>query len=115
MRNTGLATVGYFYVDFRERAKQEVRGLLSTLLTQLSTQSDRFCHILSSLHASHERGLEQPCESALAMCLKEMLEDPKQAPVLIVVDASDECPNSEGFPTPREQALEIVKELVELR
>jgi len=115
MRTTGLATVGYFYVDFRERAKQEARGLLSSLLTQFSTQSDRFCHTLSSLYASHERGLEQPSENALAQCLREMLEDPNQAPVFIVVDALDECPNSEGLPTPREQALEIVKELVELK
>src|SRR6266850_5802141 len=118
MRTTGLATVGYFYVDFRERAKQEARGLLSSLLTQLSAQSDRFCHILSSLHASHERVQEeptQPSDDALAQCLREMLEDPIQGPVFIVVDALDECPNSEGFPTPREQALEIVKELVELK
>jgi hypothetical protein len=115
MRTTGLATVGYFYVDFRERAKQEARGLLSSLLTQLSTQSDRFCHILASLYASHERGQEEPSEDDLAQCLREMLEDPSQAPVFIVVDALDECPNSEGLPTPREQALKIVKELVELK
>jgi len=114
MCTTGLVTVGYFYANFRERAKQEVRGLLSSLLTQLSTQSDRLCHILSSLHASHKRGLVQPSENALAQCLREMLEDPNQAPVFIVVDALDECPNSEGLPTPREQALMIVKELVEL-
>jgi len=44
-----------------------------------------------------------------------MLEDPNQSPVFIVVDALDECPKSEGLPTPREQALEIVKELVELK
>src|SRR6267142_2815749 len=114
MCTTGLVTVGYFYANFRERAKQEVRGLLSSLLTQLSTQSDRLCHIISSLHASHKRGLVQPSENALAQCLREMLEDPNQAPVFIVVDALDECPNSEGLPTPREQALMIVKELVEL-
>src|SRR6267142_381727 len=112
---TGLATVGYFYANSQERAKQEVRGLLSSLLTQLSTQSDRLCHILFSLHASHKRGLVQPSEDALAQCLREMLEDPNQAPVFIVVDALDECPKSEGLPTPREQALEIVKELVELK
>jgi hypothetical protein len=115
MRTTGLATVGYFYVDFRERAKQEARGLLSSLLTQLSTQSDRFHHILASLHASHNHGQEEPSEDDLAQCLREMLEDPNQAPAFIVIDALDEYPNSGGFPTPREQALEIVKELVELK
>ena len=115
MRATGLASVGYFYVDFREPAKQEARGLLSSLLVQLCTQSDRFCEVLSSLHTTHDRGLEQPSEKALAECLREMLGDPKQAPVFIVVDALDECPNSQGLPTPRERALEIMKELIEIK
>jgi hypothetical protein len=115
MRATGLASVGYFYIDFRERAKQEARGLLSSLLTQLCTQSDRYCEILSSLYASHERGLKQPSDDMLAKCLREMLEDPEQAPVFIVVDALDECPDSEGPPTLRQQFLNVVNEMIELR
>jgi hypothetical protein len=115
MRTTALAIVGYFYIDFREPTKQEARGLLSSLLTQFSTQSDRFRHILTSLHASHVHGQEQPDEDDLAQCLREMLEVRNQAPVFIVVDALDECPNSEGLPTPRDRALKIVKELVELK
>jgi hypothetical protein len=114
MRTTGLASVCYFYVDFRERAKQEPRGLLSSLLTQLCIQSNRYCDILSSLHALHDRGLEQPSEKALAKCLQAMLEDSEQLPVFIVVDALDEYPNSEGLPTPRELVLGIVKQLIEL-
>ena len=115
MRDTGLAIVAYFYVDFRDRAKQEARGLLSSLLVQLCTQSDRFYEIISSLYARHDRGLEEPSEDALAKCLKEILEDPKQAPVFLVVDALDECPISGGIRTRRAQVLEIVKDLVELK
>ena len=115
MRDTGLATVGYFYVDFRESAKQEAHGLLSSLLVQLCTQSDRFYERLSSMYERHDRGLEQPSEDALAECLREILEDPKQAPVFLVVDALDECPISRGIRTPRAQVLEIVKVLVELK
>ena len=115
MRDTGLASLGYFYVDFRERAKREARGLLSSLLVQLCTQSDRFYKILSSLYATHDRGHEEPSENALVECLKEMLGNPEDAPVFIVVDALDECSNSQGFPTPRERALEVVKELIELK
>jgi hypothetical protein len=44
-----------------------------------------------------------------------MLEDPKQAPVFLVVDALDECPISRGILTPRAQVLDIVKVLVELK
>ena len=112
MGDMGLATVGYFYVDFREPAKQETRGLLSSLLTQLCTQSDRFFDILSSLHATYDRGLEQPSENELVKCLRDMLEDRERAPVFIVVDALDEYPISRGILTPRAQALEIVKEVV---
>jgi len=115
MRDTGLASVGYFYADFRERAKQEARGLLSSLLVQLSTQSDRFYGILSHLYARHDRGLELPSEDALAQCLRKMLEDPKQAPVFLVVDALDNFPISRGIPSPRAEVLRIVEVLIELQ
>ena len=115
MCGTGLATVAYFYIDFRERAKQEARGLLSSLLIQLCTQSDRFDETLCSLYARHDSGLEAPSEDALAQCLREMLEDPNRAPLFLVVDALDECPISREITTPRAQVLKIVKDLIELK
>jgi len=44
-----------------------------------------------------------------------MLTVPNQSPVYIILDALDESPNSSGIPSPREQVLRLVKELVELR
>ena len=44
-----------------------------------------------------------------------MLTLPNQCPVYLIFDALDECPNSSGIPTPREQVLDLVKELVDLR
>ena len=38
-----------------------------------------------------------------------------QNPVYIIIDAIDECPDIPGVPSPREDTLEFVKELVELR
>ena len=114
MREAGLATVGYFYADFRDHAKHSARGLLSSLLIQLCIQSDGFCEILYSLYLKHNRGLQQPSNDALTGCLKEMLAIPDQGPSYILVDALDEYPNSRGFPSPREQALKIVKDLVDL-
>ena len=32
-----------------------------------------------------------------------------------MIDALDECPDSSGFPSPRERVLQLVKELVDLR
>jgi len=121
MRALGLVAVGYFYVDLQERTKQDARGLLSSLLAQLCTQSDPFFDILLRLHTKHNDSGEQPSEDALAMCLREMLEYPKQAPVFIVIDALDECPDSPspdsllGVPTPRQSVLKILKELIGLK
>jgi NACHT domain len=111
---TGLATLAFFYFDFRDTAKQNVRSLLSSLLVQLSNRSDNFCTILSELYSDHDRGSQQPKEAALMKCLKDMLIVPRQGDIYIVVDALDECPNSYGYPTPREEVLRIMQELVKL-
>jgi hypothetical protein len=36
-------------------------------------------------------------------------------PIFLIIDALDECPDDLGIPSSREKALELVKELVELR
>ena len=48
--------------------------------------------------------------------LKEMIAalSLSQLPTYIVLDAVDECPNTSGIPTPREQVLELVKDLIDL-
>jgi hypothetical protein len=43
-----------------------------------------------------------------------MLSLPDQCPIYLVVDALDECPNNSGMPTPREEVLDLVKDLVGL-
>ena len=60
-------------------------------------------------------GTQKPSEAALMQCLKDMLTIPDQPPIYIILDALDECPNSSGIPSPREQVLTLVKELVDLR
>ena len=47
-------------------------------------------------------------------CLKEMLRLLAQGPIFIVLDALDECPDSSAFPSPRDEVLQLVKELVDL-
>ena len=111
---TGLATLAFFYFDFRDAGKQDVRSLLSSLLVQLSDLSDNFCEILSKLYSTHGRGTRQPSEDTLMECLKDMLKLPGQGEIYIVVDALDECPNFSGYPSPREKVLIIVQELVNL-
>lgn len=115
MCQTGLATLAFFYFDFRDVGKQDARSLLSSLLTQLCLESDKFSEIISSLYSTHGNGSRQPSEDVLLKALKDMLKLPGQGDIYIVVDALDECPNVSGFPTPREQVLKVVQDLVELR
>ena len=39
---------------------------------------------------------------------------PNQRPIYIIIDALDECSNITGIPSPRDQVLQLVKELVDL-
>ena len=43
-----------------------------------------------------------------------MLTLPDEGPTYLIIDALDECPNISGIPSPRERALQFVKELVDL-
>ncbi len=47
--------------------------------------------------------------------LKDMLTFPDQGPVYLILDALDECPNTSGVPSFREQVLDLVKDLVDLQ
>jgi hypothetical protein len=114
MCQTGLATLAFFYFDFRDISKQDARSLLSSLLIQLCHESDKYSEILSSRYSTHGNGTRQPSEELLMECLKDMLNVPGQGELYVVVDALDECPDFPGYPPPREQVLAILQELVVL-
>ena len=111
----GLGCIAYFYFDFRDTEKQNNRNLLPSLLVQLASQSSPRCDVLHRLYLEHEKGTQKPTEAALAQCLKDMLTIRDQPPIYIILDALDECPNSYGIPSPREQVLTLVERLIELR
>jgi len=107
--------LAYFYFDFRDVDKQKLHNLLPSLLIQLSAWSDPSCDILSQLYSSHGRGAQKPSDRAMLECLKEMLTLEAQGPIYIILDALDECPvTSTVPPSPREEVLEFVDELVAL-
>ena len=109
---TESAYVAYFFFDFRDKEKQNVRALLTSILIQLSHQSDSFCDILLELYSAHHRGSQQPSDSALTQCLRDILEVAGQVPTYIVLDALDECPDTSGIQSSREKVLDLVEELV---
>ena len=110
----GLALMGYYYFDFKNFAKQGIRGLLTSLLSQLCAKSDPCYHILSDMYSENNAGSQQPRNGALIECLKKMLRLPQQPTKYIIVDALDECPTTSGFPTAREEVLDFLEDLVEL-
>ncbi|KAI9436583.1 hypothetical protein H4582DRAFT_398855 [Lactarius indigo] len=114
LREAGSASMAYFYFDFRDLDKQHIRNLLPSLLIQLSAQSDRRRDVLSRLYLAHDNGETKPRIGAMIECLRDMLTIDDQRPIYIILDALDECPNSSGIPSPREQVVALVKDLVNL-
>ena len=107
--------MAYFYFDFKDIDKQKLCNLLTSLLIQLSARSDSCCDILSRLYSAHDRGVRKPNDYAMISCLKEMLTFDAERPTYIIMDAIDECPLSSSVPSPREEVIELVNELVGLR
>jgi NACHT domain len=109
------ASMAYFYFDFRDAAdKQNRRNLLLSLLSQLSAQSDSCFDVLFRLYSKHGNGAQKPGDGVLTQCLKEMLLLTNHDPTYIILDALDECPNSSGVPSAREQVLQLLKDLNDL-
>jgi hypothetical protein len=114
MCNSGLASLAFFYCDFRHEKKKDRRDLLASLLIQLCGQSDSYYDILSNFYSAYGDGSQRPSDKELTQCLKDMLNCPGQAPIYIIIDALDECPNSYGTPSPRDNVLNLIKGLVDL-
>ena len=112
MQKAGFASLAFFYCDFREDRKKELRGLLSSFLVQLCHESDSYFDILSKFYSEHGKGSRSPSDDALAGCLKNLLHLLGLAPVYLIVDALDECPNASVVRSPRAETLSFIEELV---
>lgn len=114
MRKRGLASLGFFYCDFRIDDKKSLRGMLSSLLVQLCYSSNSYSAILSDFYSEHDNGSRHPSDNALIGCLKRILKLHGKAPVYLIIDGLDAYPNSFGKPSPREDVLKFVEEVVSL-
>jgi hypothetical protein len=112
MQKSGLASLVFFYCDFREDEKKDLRGLLSSLLVQLCCQSDSYCEILSKFYSDHKSCSQDLSNNTLIQYLMNLLELPGQAPIYLIVDGLDECPDTSGSPSPRERVLGLFEKLV---
>jgi hypothetical protein len=109
------ASMSYFYFDFKDTEKQHRRNLLRSLLIQLSAYSNPCCDLLYRVYSAHGKGTQQPSDDSLKKWLKDMLSTMAQHPNYIILDALDECPDTTGVPSAREEVLNLVNELVDLR
>jgi hypothetical protein len=107
---TESAHLAYFFFDPQDSRKQDAKALLSSVLDQLSSQSDSFHNILLGLYFTSDHSSHYPSNRALARCLENMLRAPGRVPIYLIVDALDEI----GVPTLREGVLEIVEKLIKL-
>ena len=112
MQKSGLASLAMFYYDFREKEKKDLRGLLSSVLFQLCKQSCSYHTILSTFYSTYDDGARSPNNDELVRCLKDLLKLSAQAPVYLIVDALDECPNT-SLPSNRDQVLGLLEDLVD--
>jgi len=113
MRKCGLASIAFFYHDFREDQKRDLRGLLSSVLFQFCHQSDSYYDILSEFYSTHCDGAQTPSDDGLVRCLEDILKLPGQAPIFLILDALDECSNASPMPSHREKALVLLEKLID--
>ena len=111
-REDRSALVTYHYFDYKDASKRHVRGLLESLLFQLCHDSDSCRDVPDQLYKTSRDGSQRPSDGSLAKCLKTMVGLPGQLPIFIIMDALDECPNTTGFPSARDEVLGFVEDLV---
>ncbi|KZV59812.1 hypothetical protein PENSPDRAFT_760316 [Peniophora sp. CONT] len=95
--------LAYFYFDEGDPKKQHCRGLLSSLVFQLGTSSERGLDYLKGQRSLHTLS----CDELLPL-LSQLLS--LSGPTVIVIDALDECPERA-----REGLLKLIKHLHSLR
>jgi len=113
MRESYPSALMFFYCDFKEEQKRDLRGLLSSLLVQLCHQSDSHYDFLSNFFLQHNSGSQHASDASLVRCLKDILKLPRRHPAYLVVDALDECPNPPVKLPPRKKVLNLLEELVD--
>jgi hypothetical protein len=102
----------YFYCDFRDPKKQDISGVLASVLAQLSAKSDACYDILSALYSKYDAGSRQPSEDVLLECFINILKVDRQPPIYLIMDAVDECPDGPHVVSSRDRILELVERLI---
>jgi hypothetical protein len=111
MKRAGLVSLAYYYCDFRDDKKKDLRGMVSSLLVQLGRQSDSYCDMISNFYSEHAKGSRSPSDAALVLFLETLLKLPGQSPVYLILDALDECSTTSDMPPAQEKVSMFVRQL----
>lgn len=89
--STGVA---YVYCDFRRKSEQKIGHILSSLLKQLAERSNSIPQAVVDLYNQHKGRRTCPSLDELSTTLHSVAA--QYSRVFIIVDALDECPESDG-------------------
>lgn len=96
------ATLAYFYFDFNDADKQHVKGLICSLIAQISHSRPYAAEMVRDMYKDCQDGQQRPSIGSLRECLKEIVH--RGPDTFLVIDALDEC-------TQREELLDLIEEI----
>jgi hypothetical protein len=79
----------FYYFDFSDSKKQEVAGLLRSLLAQLASRDLKTLKEIETLYNQNGCGKQQPDKKSLLSILLSVLRSPLRT--YLIIDALDEC------------------------
>jgi hypothetical protein len=79
----------FYYFDFSDSKKQEVAGLLRSLLAQLASRDLKTLKEIERLYNQNSCGKQQPDKKSLLSILLSVLRSPLRT--YLIIDALDEC------------------------
>ena len=86
--------VGFIYCNYKEQEKQTIQHLTSSILHQLAVQAPEISQtLMDSFKELHQKKIQRPTRDVLA-ALQIII--PTYHTVYIVIDALDECTESDG-------------------
>ena len=112
MQKSGGASLAMYFCDSRDDSKNNLRGLLSSVLFQLCEQSESYYNILSTFHSAHHDGAQSPRDEELIRCLVDLVKLPRLPPVYLIVDGLDESSNTSTQSPRHEPVLSFLDDLV---
>lgn len=91
---SGRIGIAFFYCDYRKHETQNAVSLLSSLLKQLCANNSIIPESVKALYEQHFRHGTRPSFDEISESLQSVLQTHSE--VIIVIDALDECKNSDG-------------------